>query len=132
MGLTGGAQRAHMVRAVLEAIAFQVKEVVNAANASSDTPIAQLKVDGGACKNDFLMQFQADALGIPVERPEVLDATAQGAAFAAGLATGFWHDYQAVVATRKVGKVFEPQADRVSAEHFERWEKAVVRAKDWV
>ena len=132
MGLTGGAQREHMVRAVLEAIAFQVKEVVNAANAASDTPIAQLKVDGGACKNDFLMQFQADALGILVERPEVLDATAQGAAFAAGLATGFWNDYQAVVATRKVGRVFEPQADRVSAEHFERWEKAVVRAKDWV
>ena len=131
IGLTGGAQREHMVRAVLEAIAFQVKEVVNAANAASDTPIAQLKVDGGACKNDFLMQFQADALGILVERPEVLDATAQGAAFAAGLAIGFWNDYQAVVATRQVGKVFEPQADRVSAEHFERWEKAVERAKNW-
>ncbi len=132
MGLTGGAQRAHMVRAVLEAIAFQVKEVVNAANAASDTPIAQLKVDGGACKNDFLMQFQADALGIPVERPEVLDATAQGAAFAAGLAIGFWNDYQAIVATRKVGKVFQPQTDAVSSAHFERWEQAVVRAKDWV
>jgi len=136
MGLTGGAKREHMVRAVLEAIAFQVKEVVNAANAASDTPIKQLKVDGGACNNDFLMQFQADALGISVERPEVLDATAQGAAFAAGLAIGFWDDYQAIVDTRKVGKVFEPQSDhqsdQVSAEHFERWEKAVTRAKDWI
>lgn len=132
MGLTGGAKREHMVRAVLEAIAFQVKEVVNAANSASDTPIKQLKVDGGACNNDFLMQFQADALGISVERPEVLDATAQGAAFAAGLAIGFWDDYQAIVDTRKVGKVFEPESDKVSMEHFERWEKAVARAKDWI
>ncbi len=132
MGLTGGAKREHMVRAVLEAIAFQVKEVVNAANASCDTPIKQLKVDGGASNNDFLMQFQADALGISVERPEVLDATAQGAAFAAGLAIGFWDDYQAIVDTRKVGKVFEPQEDGVSTAHFERWEKAVARAKDWI
>ena len=132
MGLTGGAQRSHLVRSVLEAIAFQVKEVVNAANTHADTPIGQLKVDGGACKNDFLMQFQADALGIPVERPEVLDATAQGAAFAAGLASGFWDDYQAIVATRKVGRVFEPRKDTVAPEQFTQWEKAVARAKDWV
>ena len=117
---------------MLEAIAFQVKEVVNAANTHADTPIGQLKVDGGACKNDFLMQFQADALGIPVERPEVLDATAQGAAFAAGLASGFWDDYQAIVATRKVGRVFEPRKDTVAPEQFTQWEKAVARAKDWV
>ncbi|MGB7249588.1 MAG: FGGY-family carbohydrate kinase, partial [Phormidesmis sp.] len=131
MGLTGGAQRSHLVRAVLEAIAFQVKEVVNAVNAYSDTPIGLLKVDGGACNNDFLMQFQADSLGIPVERPAVLDATAQGAAFAAGLATGFWDDYQAIVATRKVGRVFEPQENAIAPGHFEQWEKAVARAKDW-
>ncbi len=131
MGLTGGATREHMVRSVLEAIAFQVKEVVNEANAACGTPIMQLKVDGGACNNDFLMQFQADALGISVERPEVLDATAQGAAFAAGLAAGFWDDYQAIVGTRKVGKVFEPEADAVADEHFERWEQAVERAKKW-
>ena len=77
------------------------------------------------------MQFQADALGIPVERPEVLDATAQGAAFAAGLASGFWHDYHALVETRKVDKVFEPRANAVTTEHFARWEKAVSKAKDW-
>ncbi len=132
MGLTGGAQREHMVRAVLEAIAFQVKEVVDAVNANCETPIGRLKVDGGACNNNFLMQFQADALGIPVERPEVRDATAQGAAFAAGLATGFWDDYGALVATRKVDRVFEPQPDRVTAEHFAQWQKAVARAKAWV
>jgi glycerol kinase len=69
LGITGGTQREHMVRAVLEAIAYEVKEVVDAVNAHSDTPINRLKVDGGACQNDFLMQFQADVLGIPVERP---------------------------------------------------------------
>ncbi|MEL6776797.1 MAG: glycerol kinase GlpK [Cyanobacteria bacterium J06597_16] len=135
LGITGGTQRSHMVRAVLESLAFQVKEVVNAVNAHSKTPINCLKVDGGACNNDFLMQFQADVLGIPVERPEILDATAQGAAFAAGLATGFWDDYQAIVATRKVEKVFEPQADaEVAANlnaHFEKWSEAVSRGKNW-
>jgi glycerol kinase len=86
-----------MVRSVLEAIAYEVKEVVDAVNEDAGTPIRQLKVDGGACNNDFLMQFQADVLGIPVERPEVLDVTAQGAAFAAGLAVGFWDDYHNLV-----------------------------------
>ena len=130
VGLTGGAQREHMVRAVLEALAFQVKEVVNAANSAGKDPIARLKVDGGACKNDWLMQFQADALGIPVERPKVIDATAQGVAFAAGLATGFWESYGGVIGMREVDRVFEPQAGRVAAEHFEMWEKAVASAKD--
>ena len=132
MGLTGGVTRAHMVRAVLEAIAFQVKEVVDAVNTGScSTAINLLKVDGGACNNNFLMQFQADALGVPVERPEILDATAQGAAFAAGLATGFWDDYGAIVATRKVDRVFEPQAGAVAAEHFAQWQEAVARSKGW-
>jgi glycerol kinase len=132
MGLTGGVQKAHLVRAVLEAIAFQVKEVVNAANAVCHTPIARLKVDGGACNNNFLMQFQADTLGIPVERPEILEATAQGAAFAAGLAIGFWPDYSALVATRQIDRVFEPRSQATLPAHFEQWEKAVTRAKNWV
>lgn len=131
MGLTGGAQQAHLVRAVLEAIAFQVKEVVNAANGAGKDPIARLKVDGGACKNDWLMQFQADVLGIPVERPQVIDATAQGVAFAAGLAIGFWESYPQVVGMRQVERLFEPQARGELAAHFEQWEAAVARAKDW-
>ncbi|MEM6450675.1 MAG: glycerol kinase GlpK [Cyanobacteria bacterium P01_D01_bin.105] len=131
LGLTGGAQRAHLVRAVLESLAFQVKEVVNAVNAHSTTPINRLKVDGGACNNDFLMQFQADVLGISVERPEILDATAQGAAFAAGLATGFWDDYQTIVATRKVERVFEPQTSSDLSAHFDKWSEAVSRGKNW-
>ena len=132
-GITGGVQREHMVRSVLEAIAYQVKEVVQAINQDSNTEIARLKVDGGACQNNFLMQFQADVLGIPVERPQVLDASAQGAAFAAGLAVGFWQDYAPLTASRQVDHVFEPSANATQAqENFQIWLKAVGRAKHWV
>ncbi|MGD1907645.1 MAG: glycerol kinase GlpK [Leptolyngbyaceae cyanobacterium] len=130
LGLTGGVQREHMVRAVLEAIAYEVKEVVDAVNEDSDTPINLLKVDGGACKNDFLMQFQADVLGIPVERPAVLDVTAQGAAFGAGLAAGFWDDYRALADGRPIDRVFEPQSSAAQA-NYATWQKAVSRAKAW-
>lgn len=132
LGLTSGAQREHLVRSVLEAIAYEVKEVVDAVNQDAGTPITQLKVDGGACKNDFLMQFQADVLGIPVERPQVLDVTAQGAAFAAGLAVGFWDDYHALVNRRPIDRVFEPGAGATQAQaNFATWQKAVERAKHW-
>jgi glycerol kinase len=130
LGLTGGVQREHMVRAVLEAIAYEVKEVVDAVNEDSGTPINLLKVDGGACKNDFLMQFQADVLGIPVERPAILDVTAQGAAFGAGLASGFWEDYRALTEGRQIDRVFEPQANAARA-NYATWQKAVSRAKAW-
>jgi glycerol kinase len=132
-GITGGVKREHMVRAVLESIAYQVKEVTAAMNRDGDTEIKLLKVDGGASRNNFLMQFQADALGITVERPKVLDATAQGAAFGAGLAVGFWDDYQKLVDARKVDRTFEPGAGATQAqENFAMWQKAVERAKDWV
>jgi len=132
LGITGSAQRPHLVRAVLEAIAYQVKEVVQAVNEDS-TPIQRLKVDGGLCQNNFLMQFQADALGIPIERPTVLDATAQGAAFGAGLAVGFWDDYGALVANRQVDRVFEPGTGaRAAQANFATWQKAVERAKRWM
>ncbi|MEO0539921.1 MAG: glycerol kinase GlpK [Cyanobacteria bacterium P01_A01_bin.105] len=132
MGITRGSTNAHMVRAVLEAIANQAKEVVQAINEDCGTPIQTLKVDGGACKNDFLMQYQADVLGIPVERPAVLDATAQGSAFGAGLAVGLWQDYDALVSSRKIDRVFEPgqQAPRAQ-EQFKQWQVAVGRTKDW-
>lgn len=133
LGLTGGVKREHLVRAVLEAIAYEVKEVVDAVNQDSGTPIRQLKVDGGACNNDFLMQLQADVLGIPVERPQVLDVTAQGAAFAAGLAVGFWDDYHALVNRRPIDRIFEPGAGQAQAQdHFQQWQRAVERAKGWV
>ena len=114
LGITGGVKKEHMVRAVLEAIAYQVKEVVDAVNKDSDKAVSLLKIDGGAAKNNFLMQFQADALGVALERPVVLDATAQGAAFGAGLAVGFWDDYQKLVGDRQVDKVFEPGEGTVS------------------
>ena len=133
LGITGGTSRNHIVRAVLEAIAYEVKEVVDAVNEDAGTPIRELKVDGGACNNNFLMQFQADVLGIPVERPQVLDVTAQGAAFAAGLAVGFWDDYHALVNSRPIDRVFEPNQDKGwGQENFHMWKKAVSRAKHWV
>ncbi|QQE64838.1 glycerol kinase [Leptolyngbya sp. BL0902] len=132
LGLTGGVKREHLVRAVLEAIAYEVKEVVDAVNQDSGTPIHQLKVDGGACNNDFLMQLQADVLGIPVERPQVLDVTAQGAAFAAGLAVGFWDDYHTLVRRRPIDRIFEPGPHQDQAQDaFHQWQRAVDRAKGW-
>lgn len=133
LGITGGVQKEHMVRSVLEAIAYQVKEVVEAVNKDSANPVSLLKIDGGAAQNNFLMQFQADALGVPLERPVVLDATAQGAAFGAGLAVGFWDDYDKLISDRKVDKVFEPGAGQSQAQdNFTMWSKAVSRAKNWI
>ncbi len=133
MGITGGVKREHMIRAVLEAIAYQVKEVVDAVNRDSDNPVSLLKIDGGAAQNNFLMQFQADALGVPLERPKVLDATAQGAAFGAGLAVGFWDSYQKLISDRQVDRVFEPGEGQTQAqENFAMWSKAVARAKNWI
>jgi glycerol kinase len=133
LGITGGVQRQHLVRAVLEAIAYQVKEVVQAVEASLPVGIQQLKVDGGACNNNFLMQFQANVLGIPVERPVMRDITAQGAAFAAGLAIGFWEDYETLVSQRPIDRIFHP--DETATKHlqadFRIWQQAVERAKDW-
>jgi len=134
LGITGGVKREHMVRAVLEAIAFRVKDVVDAANQDGDFSVALLKVDGGASQNNFLMQFQADALNVPLERPAILDATAQGAAFGAGLSVGFWDDYAALIASRKIDRVFEPSAeahDRIQ-DRYPLWQEAVRRSKDWI
>ncbi|MEL6928414.1 MAG: glycerol kinase GlpK [Cyanobacteria bacterium J06600_6] len=132
MGITGGVKREHMVRAVLEAIAYQVKEVIDAVNKDSDSPVTLLKIDGGAAQNNFLTQFQADVLGITLERPKVLDATAQGAAFGAGLAIGFWDDYQKLVCDREVEQIKPGAGQQQAQANFAIWSKAVARAKDWV
>ena len=132
LGITGGATREHMVRAVLEGIAYQVCEIVECVNQDIGTPIRRLKVDGGACKNNFLMQFQADAAGIEVERPAISDATAQGAAFAAGLAVGFYADYAEIVGKRQVDRVFVPgEGAELAQANFASWKEAVKRAKHW-
>jgi glycerol kinase len=128
MGITGGTKPEHMVRAVLEAIAYQVKEVIDAINASCTTSVLKLAVDGGACENDFLMQFQADILQIPVERPVMRDTTVQGIAFAAGLAIGFWDSYETLVQQRQIDRIFEPGKE---CGNFAIWQKAVQRTKHW-
>lgn len=132
-GITGGVKREHIVRSVLEAIAYQVKEVIDAVNKDSEYSVSLLKVDGGASQNDWLMQFQADVLGIPLERPVILDATAQGAAFGAGLAVGFWDDYDQLMRGREVERIFEPREGKAEAQaNFPIWKKAVERAKNWL
>lgn len=132
-GITASVQPQHLVRAVLSAIAYQVLEVVQAINASSSTPMGRLIVDGGACESNFLMQFQADVLEIPVERPMMNDITVQGVAFAAGLAVGFWHSYTALVQQRQIDRVFEPGKGMEDAlANFATWQKPVKRTLAWV
>jgi glycerol kinase len=132
LGLTAGVQSQHIVRSVLEAIAFQVKEVVQAIETSSPIPVQRLAVDGGACENNFLMQLQADILGIPVERPVMRDTTVQGIAFAAGLTIGFWDNYEVLQTQRQIERIFEPrQEEKQILDNFHRWQKAVQLTKSW-
>lgn len=107
-GLTRGTQRAHIVRAALEAIAYQTRDVLEAMQQDSGERLQQLRVDGGAAANDFLLQFQADLLGVPVLRPQLIETTALGAAFLAGLAVGFWRDRAELSALAQVDRVFTP------------------------
>jgi glycerol kinase len=120
------------VRAALEAIAYQTREVVEAMAHDSGLRPEFLRVDGGAARNDFLCQFQADVLGIPVERPASTEATALGAAYLAGLATGFWKDEQELSAQIKIERRFEPMMDSSRREElYAGWLRAVERAKGW-
>jgi glycerol kinase len=131
-GLTRGATAAHIARAALEGIAFQVADVLSAMEADSKIRLAELRVDGGASANDMLMQFQADLLGVPVIRPAVLETTALGAAYLAGLAVGFWRDEAEIRAQWKAAHRFEPSMKTEHRDHLRAtWEKAVSRAKSW-
>lgn len=132
-GLTRYVNKGHMARAVLEATAFQVREVVEAMAKDSTMNLDFLRVDGGMVQNDLLMQFQADILGIPVVRPRVSETTALGACYAAGLGVGFFKDANELSANWAVDKRWEPSMDEASRErlyHF--WKKAVTRSFDWV
>ena len=132
VGLTRGTTRAHIARAALEAIAFQNRDVLNAMPKDAGISLAELRVDGGAAANDLLMQFQADILGVPVVRPMVLETTALGAGYLAGLAVGYWQDAADVAANWRVDRVFEPAMARDRAlELSAGWKKAVDRAKGW-
>src|SRR5204862_8199512 len=109
IGLTRSATKAHLARAALEAIAYQTRDVADTMCAELGTSLRKLQVDGGACANDFLMQFQADILGVPVERPAVIETTALGAAGLAGLHANVWSSPADFVAQRRVERVFEPK-----------------------
>jgi glycerol kinase len=133
VGLTGYANRGHIARAALEATAWQSKEVVDAANAVADVPFTDLRVDGGMTANELLMQFQADVLGVPVIRPKVVETTALGAAYAAGLAVGVWSDLDELRERWSEDKRWEPQMDEKDRDaQYAQWKKAVQRTLDWV
>jgi glycerol kinase len=133
VGLTRYVNRAHIARAALEATAFQTLDVIDAVVADTGRPLEELRVDGGMTRNGLLMQFQADILGIPVVRPEVVETTALGAAYAAGLATGVWHDLGELRAYWREGERWLPRMDGEERDRRIRmWRKAVRRSFDWV
>jgi glycerol kinase len=133
VGLTRGTTKAHIARAALEGIAFQVADVLDAMRKDSGVAIEELRVDGGAAANDLLMQFQADIIGARVVRPKIIETTAAGAAYVAGLATGFWKDNADIERIWETDRVFEPQmsAEEV-AQRRRRWAAALERSKQWV
>ena len=132
-GLTRYVNKGHVARAVLEATAFQVREVLEAMEIDSGIELAYLRTDGGMVQNQLLMQFQADILNKPVVRPVIQETTALGAAYAAGLAVGYWKDTGELAANWAEGQHWNPamdEAKRASLYHF--WKKAVTRSFDWV
>ncbi len=132
IGLRRSTQPGHIARAALESIAFQVADALEAMDAETKLPNRELRVDGGAAANDLLMQFQADLLGVPVLRPEVIETTALGAAYLAGLATGFWTNPEEIRKLRDAGKRFEPAMPREqAAKARQRWKNAVERSQHW-
>ena len=132
LGITRGTTRAHIARAALESIALQSVDVFGAMALDSGIELSELRVDGGACRNNLLMQMQADFLGVPVVRPKVTETTALGAAYLAGLATGFWSGADEVAAQWGVDRRFEPNmpAD-ARAQKLARWQQAVTRSRGW-
>jgi len=132
VGLTRGTTRAHLVRATLEAIAYQSRDVLEAMAGDAKVPLRTLKVDGGAVANDFLCQFQADVLDATVVRPRVIETTALGAAFLAGLGSGFWRSLDALASRQAVERTFTPRMDPASrADGYDGWRRAVERARAW-
>jgi glycerol kinase len=132
LGLTRFADRRHIARAALESVAMQTREVVDAAAVDTDAPITELRVDGGMVANDTLMQMQSDALGIPVVRPAIAETTALGAAFAAGLAVGFWSGLPELSDLWQEDRRWEPRSSEAERTRMlQRWQNAVARTLDW-
>jgi glycerol kinase len=132
VGITRGTTAAHLVRAGLESIAYQSRDVLEAMAADASARVHTLRVDGGAAANDFLCQFQADIMDVPLERPRVIETTALGAAGLAGLGAGVWRSLEAIAQRVAVERTFFPTMDsRVREERYESWRRAVERAKGW-
>ena len=132
VGLTRGASKAHIIRATLESIAYQTKDVLDAMEADSKINLKALRVDGGAATNTFLMQFQSDILGILVEKPVINETTALGAAYLAGLAISYWKNQDELVEKWKKDRIYTPNMDSTYKDKlYKGWKRAVERAKKW-
>ncbi|MEL6923015.1 MAG: FGGY-family carbohydrate kinase, partial [Bacteroidota bacterium] len=130
-GLTRGTTKAHFIRATLESLAYQTQDVLSAMQKDSKVPLKSLRVDGGACANNFLMQFQSDILGVKVERPKVIETTALGAAYLAGLAVGYWKKSE-ISKNWQIDRTFEPEMEkRTRGKLLKGWKKAVSRTMGW-
>ena len=133
IGLTRGTTKAHIVRATLDSLAYQTRDVLGAMEADSGNRLAALKVDGGAVANNLLMQFQADLLGVPVDRPQITETTALGAAYLAGLATGVWASKEELKKSWQLDTRFAPSLDQQEADKlYKGWKKAVKHAANWL
>lgn len=132
VGLTRGVNKYHIIRATLESLAYQVNDVISAMQADSGIELCALKVDGGACANNFLMQFQSDMINAPVNRPMCVETTAMGAAYLAGLAVGYWENKEAVIKNWQIDRVFKPEMEEVKrAAMIKGWNKAVKCSFHW-
>lgn len=130
-GLTRGTTKSHLIRATLESLAYQTKDVLSCMENDSGVALAALRVDGGACANNLLMQFQSDILGVQVDRPKIIETTALGAAYLAGLAVGFWQKEE-ITQNWQIDKSFEPSMDATKKDKlYKGWKKAVKRSMDW-
>lgn len=133
IGITRGTKKSHIVRATLDSMAYQTKDVLSAMEADSGIKLASLKVDGGAVANNMLMQFQADILGVPVDRPQVIETTALGAAYLAGLAVGVWKSKDELRHSWKLQNRFVPEMEpEKAAGYYKGWRKAVKHAMHWL
>ncbi|MEL6308072.1 MAG: glycerol kinase GlpK [Chloroflexota bacterium] len=133
VGLTRGSGKAHLVRATLESIAYQTRDVLEAMKSDSGLELPALRVDGGAVANNFLMQFQADILGVPVQRPAVTETTALGASYLAGIAVGYWDSQDEIAKKWSIEKIFEPKMGADEREFmYAGWKRAVERSRAWI
>ena len=132
VGITRGTKREHIIRATLESISYQTRDVLESMIQDSGINLQELKVDGGAVGNNFLMQFQADILGVPVQRPRITETTALGAAYLAGLAVGYWDSQDVIAEKWQIDKEFSPAMPEENRDKlYAGWKRAVERAVNW-